>query len=135
MTQPLIMVADDNRDMRFIFRTILEREGYAVLEAVDGGEAVALAQRRQPVLAFLDLMMPVMDGWEAMSEIRTRPATRDMAVIAITASQTPVEEIRDAGFCALLRKPVRPAEVVSSIDPCIEAYGRGERWVHLARSA
>jgi CheY-like chemotaxis protein len=135
MAQPLILVADDNHDMRFIFRTILELEGYAVVEAGDGGEAVRLAHRHRPVLVFLDLMMPVMDGWEAMLEMKGRRETRDIAVVAITASSTPAAAFRDAGFCALLRKPVRPAEVVDSVDRCLEAHRKGEGWVQLRRSA
>lgn len=135
MTQQLVLIADDNPDTRLICKTILEDRGFAVLQAVDGREAVDLARSHRPDLIFMDLMMPVMDGWEAKAELREdEEDVRSIPVVAVTAYEPERKVIREAGFCALLTKPLTPTEVVRAVHTCLEAYGKGESWIaDLAR--
>lgn len=125
----LILVADDDQDVRTITRTILESRGSAVVEAVDGAEAVEVARRARPDLILMDLMMPGTDGWEALARLRQDRALASIPVVAITSSEPPLERVRAAGFCAILRKPVTPPHLAEAIGICLDAHGAGERWI------
>lgn len=134
MVQRLILIADDNEDVRNISKTILESRGHGVVQASNGDDALELAARHRPDLIFLDLHMPMMDGWETMASLSEDPELRAIPVVAITAFEPSVEDIRDAGFCALVTKPISPPEMVEAIGICLEAHERGDRWIpDLAR--
>jgi CheY-like chemotaxis protein len=114
---PLILLVDDDSDNRSIYATILRAEGFRVLEARSGAEAVPLARTRQPALVIMDLKMPYMDGWQAMELIRANPATADLPVIALSIVG-PGEDRRDAvrrGFDAHWGKPMPPGELLSRV--------------------
>src|SRR2546421_11794229 len=76
--QPTILVADDEPVNRALIERRLQREGYSVLTAQNGSEAVEKAQEALPDLIILDVMMPVMDGLEACRQIKEGDATRDI---------------------------------------------------------
>jgi len=80
-----ILIADDEPDIRLVLRTRLELDGYTVLEARDGAEAVKLAQSESPDLIVLDVMMPEMDGVEVCNRLRASFTTRSIPVIMLTA--------------------------------------------------
>jgi PleD family two-component response regulator len=80
-----ILIADDERDIRALLRTKLELEGYQVIEACDGDEAVRMAQDEAPELIVLDVMMPGMDGVEVCNRLRASFTTRHIPVIMVTA--------------------------------------------------
>ena len=63
----------------------LERKGYQVVMAVDGAQAVSMAQSEMPALILMDMSLPVLDGWEATRQIKASPETRAIPVIALTA--------------------------------------------------
>lgn len=129
MVQRLILIADDNEDVRNISKAILESRGYAVSQAVNGEDAVELAQRHLPDLLFLDLTMPVLNGWEAISLLKSDPETKDIPVVAITAYEPDPEEVREAGFCGLVTKPISPPEMVEAVRICLDAHDRGDDWI------
>ena len=85
MASQRILIADDESDIRDVLRTKLELEGYAVLEAANGAEAVAIAQEQVPDLIVLDVMMPEMDGVEVCNRLRGSFTTRHIPVIMLTA--------------------------------------------------
>ncbi|MDG2304834.1 MAG: response regulator [Candidatus Binatia bacterium] len=64
-SEPTVLVVDDNRVNRRLLAAILEKDGYVVLEADDGGPGVEIAQEKRPDLILLDIMMPVVDGFAA----------------------------------------------------------------------
>jgi CheY-like chemotaxis protein len=68
----VILVVDDDPDIRYLLQQLLEDGGYRVRVATDGGQAIAELERRLPSLVLLDLMMPVMSGWETLAAIRAR---------------------------------------------------------------
>ncbi len=80
-----ILYAEDNEDNVYMLTNRLARQGYDVLVAKDGQEAVAMARSEEPVLILMDLDLPVLDGWEATRQIKTAPETRDIPVIALTS--------------------------------------------------
>jgi CheY-like chemotaxis protein len=106
--KPAVLVVDDNEDIRFLIRYLLEQRGCRVLEAGDGLEAVESAHSFQPDLILMDLSLPGLDGLGAFSLIRDQTELRDTRVIAISG-HVAAEEIaatRAAGFDDYLIKPI-----------------------------
>jgi CheY-like chemotaxis protein len=77
-----ILVVDDEPDQRFLLRRILQRAGYEVSEATDGGAALRAVQESLPDLVVTDVMMPVMDGVELIRCLRGNPATAHIPILA-----------------------------------------------------
>lgn len=121
--KPIILVVEDNERNRKLVRTILEFRGYEVVECEDGEPALALAKQHHPVLVLMDIQLPKVDGVEALMRLRADPETRDIPVMAVTASVTPSEreKVMAAGFNAYIPKPID----VSTFGPMIDkALGR-----------
>jgi len=105
---PVIMVVDDSADNREVLKVIFERGGYKVVEAADGRKAVELAERECPDLIFMDLSMPILDGYGAVPLIREVREMRSVPIIACTAHDTSDHRTRAfaVGFNEYLTKPV-----------------------------
>jgi two-component system phosphate regulon response regulator PhoB len=89
----LILVVDDEQDIRDLLVFNLQREGYATLEASDGGSALELARSRKPDLILLDVMLPVMDGLAVCRELGRDRATENIPIIMLTARGDDVDRI------------------------------------------
>ena len=111
-----ILVVEDNLDNRRILVYRLKRIGeFDIIEASNGEEALALVQTPPvPDLIFMDLKMPVMDGWEATKKIRQLPSGRDIPIIALTAQAMAGDEQKAlaAGCDDYLAKPIVDLSVV-----------------------
>ncbi|MCU1277255.1 MAG: chemotaxis protein CheY [bacterium] len=83
---PTVLVVDDDRDIRDSLRMLLEDEGYRVQTAADGAEAVATMQSEPPDFVILDLMMPVMDGWEVAGRMHDDERLAAIPVCVVTAT-------------------------------------------------
>lgn len=81
----LILVVDDNPDVRLALTTLLEDEGYEVAEADDGDVGLEAARERKPDLILLDLMMPRMNGFETLRELKRDEGLSDIPVVVLTA--------------------------------------------------
>ncbi len=105
--KPLILIADDRPSSRELLRLVLERAGYAVIEAEDGEKALDRARAVNPDLVLLDLQMPVLDGYGVLAALRGEERFRNLPVLALTASamRGDRERIMDAGFTDYLAKP------------------------------
>lgn len=103
-----ILIADDKATSRELLRTVLERQGYEVMEAADGEEALQKALAEPPDLILLDLHMPRRTGYEVLGELRKDPRHVALPIIALTASAMRGDRERAlaAGFTAYLAKPV-----------------------------
>jgi threonine synthase len=101
---PRIAIVDDNADVRRLIRRILQSQGsYQLFEAVNGREAIELVRREHPNLLILDLMMPEMDGFTVMEELKKTPDTAEIPVIVVTAKElTPAEKDRMRGHIQTL---------------------------------
>ena len=82
---PKILLVEDNEMNRDMLSRRLLRKGYEVVMAVDGEQAVAMAQSEAPALILMDMSLPVFDGWEATRRIKAAPETKSIPVIALTA--------------------------------------------------
>jgi diguanylate cyclase (GGDEF)-like protein len=107
-----ILVVDDDADVRLFVRAVLEADGYRVVEASSGREAIRRLRTRRPALILLDVMMPAMDGYAVVEAIKSAPGPF-VPVILLTALDDPDSRKRgiDAGADEVLAKPVRPFEL------------------------
>src|SRR4030088_2929151 len=92
-----VLVVDDEEGIRVLCRVNLELEGYEVLEAADGPTALELSRSKRPDLIFLDIMMPGMDGWEVLNELKADPETTAIPVVMLTARTSEADQIRGGG--------------------------------------
>ncbi|MCF6744156.1 response regulator [Blastococcus sp. KM273128] len=121
-----VLVVDDNADMRGYLTRLLQ-PFWAVRTAADGAEALAAVAARRPALVLTDVMMPRVDGFELLRELRSDPATRDLPVIVLTAraGQEASVEGLEAGADDYLAKPFRAAELLARVRVAVErAAGR-----------
>ena len=112
-----ILVADDHWGTRKMFSRVLADSHYWTLEACNGEEAYYNAVYQQPDLILLDVMMPVMDGYEALAKSKEDPSTHAIQVIMVTAVDRPLERklAREWGATGYLVKPVRLDELQRSV--------------------
>ncbi len=113
-----ILLADDNLRSRELMREILETSGHHVMEAVNGRDALDLVHLDRPDLVFLDLQMPVMDGFRVIQELRNDIRFRRLPVVAVTASAMLGDRERAiaAGFDSYIAKPINLGEVRKQVE-------------------
>lgn len=103
-----ILIVEDKATSRELLRTVLERQGYSVVEARDGEEALQQLKATTPDLVLLDLQIPIRNGYDVLKEIRGDKRLADLPVVALTASamQGDREKALAAGFTGYIAKPV-----------------------------
>ena len=106
-----ILIADDTPAARNLLRDTLTAEGYRVIEAADGYEALQLFRQKQPDLVMLDVLMPEMDGIAACAELRARPEGQYIPILMITSAddEETIEQAFAAGATDYITKPPHPA--------------------------
>ncbi len=125
-TEPTILVADDSEAIRLGLQIVLRLNGYDVLLAADGAEAVRIAAAERPGLILMDIMMPDLDGTAAARHLRADPRTHGIPLVAITASVGhSADELRTAGFDESLRKPFGAEPLLETIERLL-APARGD---------
>ena len=109
----VVLVVDDEPDVRTALSTMLEMEGHEVLEAADGMEVLPAALEDAPDLILLDISMPVMDGFEVLRELGRDESLSRIPVIRITAKGSPEDRVlgRELGAIDYIGKPWAPGEV------------------------
>jgi CheY-like chemotaxis protein len=120
----LVLVADDELTIRDLISEILEDAGFRTLTAADGDEAIRLAREHRPAVIVLDVMMPRMDGYTALTRLRGHPLTAATPVIILTGRADPAFENVSSGVGAVahVTKPFRAAEFLATVE---RAIGRG----------
>lgn len=115
MTQPLILVVEDEAALVTLLRYNLEREGFRVLEAGNGEEALLLIKEQRPDLVLLDWMLPILSGIEICRQIRRSPEHRLTPVIMLTARGEEADKLRglEVGADDYVTKPFSPSELVA----------------------
>jgi CheY-like chemotaxis protein len=105
MTERRILIIEDDEELAPILSEALSEE-YRVEIARNGEEGLAAARRERPDLILLDLMMPVMDGWQFREEQKKNPALASIPVVLITADGRAPEKAKDLGTAGHLKKPI-----------------------------
>jgi len=113
-----VLVVDDEEGIRSLCRVNLELEGYDVIEARDGQEAVDLARNDAPDLIFLDIMMPHLDGWDALEQLKGDPKTAHIPIIMLTARTSEEDQLRawGGGVIEFLAKPFNPQRLAEWVE-------------------
>jgi CheY-like chemotaxis protein len=117
-----ILVADDDPDILSIVSMSLETQGYTVYKASNGREAVDLARQHHPDLVLMDMMMPVVSGYEAVTELKADDTTRDITIVGLSAKAmaTDMERATDVGIDGYITKPFRIAQVLSVVESYLQ---------------
>ncbi|RMF19431.1 MAG: response regulator [Deltaproteobacteria bacterium] len=137
--RPVILVVDDDAATRQVVRYLLEDEGYHVIEAASGEEALEVARRRTPSLVTLDVMMPDMSGWDVLRVLREDGDLRSVPVLllSVLAGREHSEHALKLGANAVLSKPVDETELLAAVNKLLRP-GDGEVLIidsDLAQSA
>lgn len=109
----LVLIVVDSPDARALYGEYLEFCGFRVITASDGDRAVAIARTERPDVILMDLVMPRIDGWEAIRQLRADPTTVDIPVVALSAHAFGEDPDRAlaAGADLCLTKPCLPSQV------------------------
>jgi CheY-like chemotaxis protein len=115
-----VLIVDDDPSIRRMIMAALRREGYSFSEAANGQEALDTMRRERPHIVVLDLMMPIVSGWDVLRERAGDPELLTIPVIIISANRGPeLATAMDKGICAFLPKPFDITTLSSLVRSCI----------------
>lgn len=117
-----IVVAEDEENIGFIVKTQLQYAGFSVVWEEDGEKALEAIQREVPKVVVLDLMMPIMSGFDVLKALKKDPATKEIPVIILTA-RTQEMDIKRAillGADEYLIKPFLPTDLVNRVEKLLQ---------------
>lgn len=125
MSMGKILVSDDDKNIAELLRLYLEKEGYTVVLAFDGEEAIEQFNKENPDLVLLDIMMPKLDGWQVCREIRK---TSDVPIIMITAKGETFDKVLglELGADDYVVKPFDSKEIVARIKAVLRRTGKSD---------
>jgi CheY-like chemotaxis protein len=117
MTQPYVLLVEDNAQNRYLATYLLESGGYEVACATTGGEALERVRARRPDLLLTDIQMPDIDGYEVGRRLRADPEFLDLPMIALTSYAMPGdrEKVLGMGFNGYIEKPINPETFLAEI--------------------
>ncbi len=124
-----VMVVDDEPDIVRLVSFSLRRHGFEVVEANDGLTAITLAEEESPDLILMDVMMPVMNGYDASKKLKENPKTRAIPIVMLSAKsqQTEMAAGIESGATEYICKPFTPSELVEQVRKFVEAeQGKGQ---------
>ncbi|MBI3148552.1 MAG: response regulator [Betaproteobacteria bacterium] len=117
-----VLIIDDSLTIVVALKKMLQSAGYATLEAADGEKGVEVAKRESPDLIFLDIILPGMDGFAALRQIRRDPALRGVPVIMISGNEQATEQFyaQRIGADDFMKKPFSRFEVFARIERLLD---------------
>ena len=120
-----ILVIDDSPTIVALLKRMLQQNQYEVLEAFDAETGIEIARREVPELIFLDIVLPGMDGFNALRTLRRDPVTKDVPIIMISGNAQATEQfyVQRIGADDFMKKPFSRAEVFSRIEPLLDEEG------------
>jgi CheY-like chemotaxis protein len=121
-----ILIADDDRLSSTIAKDILESHGYQVVQAFDGQASLDAVAEGRPDVILLDLIMPLIDGWEVLYRLHSGPNS-DIPVVIVSSlleSESALEHARQLGVLQVLHKPVPPRDLVDAVERVVRARVR-----------
>ena len=118
LNQPVILVVDDIATNVTFMKALLKGKNYEVMDAYSGKEALQLAEERVPDVIILDIMMPVMDGYEVLARLRANEATKHIKVVMLSAlsDSKDIKNAMDLGADEYLTKPVFAKKLYQVLD-------------------
>ncbi len=127
MTQKKILIADDEPNILISLEFLMKREGYTVVLARDGQEALSVIAGERPDLVLLDVMMPIKTGFDVCHEVRANDALKDTLIVMLTAKgrDTDVAKGLALGANAYMTKPFSTKELVQKVQELLAAAPGG----------
>jgi type II secretory ATPase GspE/PulE/Tfp pilus assembly ATPase PilB-like protein len=121
-----VLLVDDEDDLRRVMRDLLEREGFTVQEARDGVQALDEVDRHAPDIIVLDLNLPGLNGYSVLAQLRSRPITRNIPVVVLTAKGDEDNEVKvfELGADDFLAKPFRARALAARLEAVLGRRGR-----------
>ena len=120
-----VLVVDDDPSIRRMIIAALRRDGYTFSEAANGREALDLMRAEHPSVVVLDLMMPMVSGWDVLRERSAERELLSIPVIIISANRAPEVAIAvDKGICAFLPKPFDIGALSALVRSCLPPSGQ-----------
>ena len=117
MTRTVLVVDDDPFIRKLVLTTLEDTDGFELLEAGDGQQALECAAAHPPSLVFLDIDLPVLDGIETCRRLRELPGTQEATIVMLTAAGPEKEKAaREAGSDLFLTKPFSPLALLRLVD-------------------
>jgi CheY-like chemotaxis protein len=116
-----VLVAEDHDDTRDFLAMTLEAQGYSVLTASNGKEALDVAVAHAPAAIIMDLAMPTMDGIESSLQIKEQPGLQAVPIVACTGYEVR-HEWRPGLFAAILLKPVSPSQLLGVLEELLPRH-------------
>ncbi len=115
-----VLVVDDDPSIRRLIIAALKRDGYEFAEAANGREALERMRALHPACVVLDLMMPVLSGWDVLQERIHDPVLTKIPVIVVSANREPeLVNALDKGICAFLPKPFDISALSALVKACV----------------
>ncbi len=132
MTRSRILVVDDEPGIVDIARANLEGQGYSVIGAYDGEEALTKIREEKPDLVILDILMPEMDGWDVLERIESDPELSGIPVIMLTARVSDEDVLRglETGAVEYMTKPFYPQDLVAAVKINLHVFDPQLRQQH-----
>lgn len=123
--QPLIVIAEDDEQIANLVKFKLERSGYRVSTAENGRDALSLIREDSPDLVILDIMMPIMNGYEVLKGMKSNPDTSDIPVIMLTAKGLEEDILKgfESGAVDYIVKPFSVSELAARVKTNISKGG------------
>ncbi|KUK98501.1 MAG: Response regulator receiver protein [Atribacteria bacterium 34_868] len=120
-TNRRILIADDEPYILRSLSFVLQKEGFEIETACDGEEALEKARQFRPKILFLDIMMPLEDGYEVCEKLKSAPDTKDIYIIMLTAKGQIIDKKRglEVGTDEYITKPFSPREIVDKVKEII----------------
>jgi len=124
MANELILIVEDNEKNRKLVRDVLQVKGYKTIETETGEEGIRLAQESRPALILMDIQLPGIDGITALRRLRAEPETKDIPIIAVTASAMTNnrESMLAEGFDGYQNKPISVKDFLEELGRVLEAH-------------
>jgi len=121
--RPVVLIAEDQQELRQLYAQHLAISGFDVIEAANGAEAIALTSANLPDVILMDLSMPIVDGWEATRRLRANTRTAHIPVVALTShdGSGELERATDAGCDWFVPKPCPPDALITEIRRILAA--------------
>ena len=123
-----ILAVDDEKHILRLVQINLEKAGYEVVTGSNGREAIEKVRSEKPELVVMDVMMPEMDGFEALKQLKSDPETADIPVIMLTAKAQDADVFHgwQSGADLYLTKPFNPMELLTFVKRIFDAKGEAE---------
>jgi two-component system cell cycle response regulator DivK len=121
-----ILLVEDNDNNRYLAQFLLEREGYVVMVALNGKQALEAAKQAKPDLVVMDIQMPEMDGYDTAEHFKRDPALAEIPLVGVSSFAMAGDRSKalKVGFAGYIEKPINPDTFATEVSQFLKSYHR-----------